>query len=97
MSYYTYILASQRNGTLYTGDTGDLARRVIEHKEHLKPGFTSKYGVIKLVWYEEFQDIRNATDLEKKIKKWRRAWKLQLIDSFNHDWKDLSIPDYCID
>ena len=92
-SGYTYILASQRNGTIYTGVTKDLRRWVEEHKLHIHQGFTAQYDIVKLVWYQEFTDIREAIAMEKRIKNWRRAWKLQLIDSFNHDWRDLAEPD----
>lgn len=88
-SYYVYILASQRNGTLYVGVTSNLARRVWEHQEHLTPGFTSKYGVTRLVWYEEYSDISDAILREKQLKRWRRAWKLRLIEENNPQWLDL--------
>ncbi|EJL33919.1 putative endonuclease containing a URI domain [Caulobacter sp. AP07] len=88
-TYYVYILASQRNGTLYVGVMGDLSRRVWEHKEGLTPGFTSKYGVIRLVWYEDYPDISDAIIREKRIKRWRRAWKLRLIEETNPHWRDL--------
>ena len=88
-TYYVYILASQRNGTLYVGVTGDLSRRVWEHKEGLTPGFTSKYGVLRLVWYEDYPDISDAITREKRLKRWRRAWKLRLIEEQNPQWLDL--------
>ena len=87
--YHVYILASRRNGTLYTGVTGDLLRRVYEHKNDIREGFTSRYGVHILVWYETYEDIHAAILREKRIKKWRRAWKLQLIEKDNPDWADL--------
>ncbi len=84
-----YIMASGRNGTLYTGVTNDLARRVSEHKQDLTPGFTTKYGVKTLVWYEPHDSIEFAITREKRIKRWRRAWKLQLIEATNPEWRDL--------
>jgi len=87
--FYTYILASQRNGTLYTGSTDDLARRVFEHKERVRRGFTAKYGVHMLVWFEAFEDRENAFRRERRIKEWRRAWKLRLIEESNPEWHDL--------
>ncbi|HUT49314.1 MAG TPA: GIY-YIG nuclease family protein [Alphaproteobacteria bacterium] len=86
---YAYILASERNGTLYVGVTSDLVRRVWEHREGAIPGFTSKYGVKFLVWYERHDEIETAILREKAIKKWRRAWKLSLIEGTNPDWQDL--------
>jgi len=87
--FYTYILASQRNGTLYTGSTDDLAKRVFEHKERVRPGFTAKYGVHMLVRFEAFEDRENAFRRERRIKEWRRAWKLRLIEATNPEWRDL--------
>jgi putative endonuclease len=86
---YVYIMASRRNGTLYVGVTTDLLRRVFEHREGLTPGFTSKYGVKHLVWYEEYGDINDAIAREKTLKRWRRAWKLALIEAQNPQWLDL--------
>jgi putative endonuclease len=88
-TYYVYILASQRNGTLYVGVTGDLSRRVWEHKESLTPGFTSEHCVVRLVWYEEYGDISDAILREKRVKRWRREWKLRLIEEGNPQWLDL--------
>ena len=88
-TYYVYMLASQRNGTLYVGVTSDLSRRVWEHKEGLTPGFTSEYGVVRLVWYEAYGDISDAILREKRVKRWRRAWKLRLIEESNPQWRDL--------
>ena len=85
---FVYILASGRNGTLYTGVSADLSRRVWQHRE-AKKGFTGKYGVTKLVWYQEFAEIDQAILYEKRIKRWRRAWKLQLIEAENPQWLDL--------
>ena len=88
--YYVYILASKRNGTLYTGMTSDIRQRMQQHKGKVFEGFTSKYGVDKLVWYEVYDNPRDAIIREKQIKKWRRAWKLNIIEELNPDWKDLS-------
>ena len=92
MGYWVYILASARNGTLYVGVTNDLARRVQEHREGAVPGFTRTYGVTRLVHAEPHDDIRIAIEREKRLKKWRRAWKLALIEETNPDWRDL-YPD----
>ena len=89
MSGYVYILASRKHGTLYTGVTSDLEQRIWEHREGLMPGFTKKYGVRRLVWYREYPDIRDAIDDEKRIKKWRRKWKLELVEAMNPEWADL--------
>lgn len=89
MSFWVYMLASSRNGTLYTGHTDDLPRRIHEHREHLKPGFTSKYDVHMLVWAEPCPTRDEAKAYERRIKKWRRAWKLDLIERANPDWNDL--------
>jgi len=90
MSYFTYLLASKRNGTLYTGVTNALARRVLEHKDKAVPGFTRTYGVDMLVWFEEFADIHDAIAREKQIKGWNRAWKIRLIEKTNPVWNDLT-------
>ena len=87
--YYVYILASQRNGTLYIGVTSDLARRIWEHKTKLLKGFTEKYRVDKLVHYEEYQDVGIAIHREKRLKEWPRKWKLHLIEKNNPYWNDL--------
>jgi putative endonuclease len=87
--YYVYILASQRNGTLYTGVTNDLVRRVYEHKNDLIEGFTKKYRVHDLVYFEQHEDIESAITREKQLKKWNRAWKLERIEKSNGDWRDL--------
>ena len=89
MSAYTYILSSNKNGTLYTGVTTDLIKRVYEHKQEFVSGFTEKYGVNKLVYYEIFDDVINAITREKRIKKWDRAWKVKLIEQNNPEWRDL--------
>lgn len=86
---WVYILASQRNGTLYIGVTNDLARRIHEHREGMIPGFTKKYRVRMLVWYCRFEDIRSAISEEKRLKAWKRRWKLELIERENPSWRDL--------
>jgi putative endonuclease len=87
--FYVYMLCSKRNGTLYTGVTSDLAKRVYEHKNNLVDGFTKIYGVHRLVWYETHDSAENAITREKRIKKWKRAWKLKLIEQYNPEWNDL--------
>ena len=87
--FYVYILASQRNGTLYAGVTSDLIKRILEHKESLVDGFTKKYPVKNLVYYEKHHSSDAAIQREKQMKKWGRQWKLELIEKFNPDWKDL--------
>lgn len=86
---WVYILASRRNGTLYVGSPTDPSRRIWEHKNKLTPGFTSEYNVMTLVWYEGYDQILEARHREYKIKRWRRAWKLALIEAMNPDWRDL--------
>ena len=88
-SYYVYIMASKRNGTLYIGVTNDVFRRAREHREGLVPGFTKKYGVKTLVYFEIFDDIGLAIHRETRLKKWKRAWKIALIEKDNPDWLDL--------
>ncbi|MHA7898696.1 MAG: GIY-YIG nuclease family protein [Henriciella sp.] len=88
-NYFVYILASRRNGTLYTGITNDLARRMWEHKTGYIKGFAHKYGVKNLVWFEHHTDVDFAITREKRIKRWRRAWKLNLIENENPEWIDL--------
>ena len=87
--YYVYILASKRNGTLYIGVTNNLLKRVDEHKNKLIDGFTKKYNVHNLVYYEQYNDISSAINREKQMKKWKRNWKLNLIEKSNPDWIDL--------
>jgi putative endonuclease len=89
-SFFVYILASRRNGTLYVGVTNDLARRISEHKSKLVPGFTRKYRVDKLVYFEEYPSILEARARERALKRWDRAWKLALIEEMNPQWRDLS-------
>ena len=86
---YVYLLASGKHGTLYAGVTNDLVRRVYEHKTKTLPGFTSRYNVSRLVWYECYDDPENAIMREKDIKKWKREWKIRLIEEDNPDWSDL--------
>jgi putative endonuclease len=88
VNYYVYLLASRKHGTLYVGVTSDLVRRVYEHKTKAVPGFTSKYGVDRLVWYECYDDPVSAITREKELKKWRRDWKISLIEEDNPDWTD---------
>jgi len=89
-TYYVYILASKRNGTLYIGVTNDLKRRAHEHKEGLVGGFTKKYGVKNLVYYEFTDNPQSAIQREKHLKNWNRKWKLRLIEENNPNWEDLS-------
>ncbi len=90
MSYFVYMLASKRNGTLYVGVTNNLLRRVGEHRDKTVPGFTRRYGVDILVWYEMYDDINDAIAREKQIKGWNRTWKLRLIEKENSGWNDLA-------
>ena len=89
MSFYVYCMANRRNGTLYLGVTNDLVRRVYQHKTKALGGFTAQYGVNQLVWCECYDDAITAIAREKELKKWRRAWKLELIEKVNPDWTDL--------
>ena len=86
-----YLLASHRNGTLYVGVTSDLVQRLHEHREGLVEGFTEDYGVQRLVWFEQHATMDHAIVREKRIKKWRRAWKIELIEQSNRDWHDLAL------
>jgi putative endonuclease len=88
-AYFVYILASRRNGTLYIGVSNDVMRRTWEHKNDLVEGFTKKYGVHILVWYEFHDDISAAIAREKRLKRWNRAWKIKLIEEHNSGWNDL--------
>jgi putative endonuclease len=88
-TYFVYIMASRRNGTLYTGVTNDLARRATQHRDGNGSTFTRTYNISRLVWAEPHDDINLAIVREKAIKKWRRAWKLELIERVNPDWDDL--------
>ena len=87
--FYVYIMASSRNGTLYIGFTSNLSQRIFEHKNHLLPGFTSKYNIDKLVYFERFDDPNSAIKHEKRLKEWNRNWKKDLIEKFNPEWRDL--------
>jgi putative endonuclease len=87
--FYVYILASRPNGTLYTGSTRDLIRCVREHKQKAVPGFTTKYGIDRLVWYEQRDSLESAFARERRIKNWKRFWKIQLIEADNPQWIDL--------
>ena len=87
--YSVYIMASKRNGTLYVGFSGDLLKRVWEHKNDMREGFTKKYGVHTLVYFEMFSDPDHAIGREKQLKGWNRAWKIKLIERMNPSWKDL--------
>lgn len=89
MSGFTYILASRRMGTLYIGVTSDLARRMWEHREGVIKGFTSKYKAHLLVWYQEFDRIEEAIACEKRLKEWKRDWKIREIEEMNPSWQDL--------
>jgi putative endonuclease len=84
-----YMLASERNGTLYIGVTSDLVKRIWEHKNNLVDGFTKRYNIHRLVWYELHGSMDSAIEREKRLKEWKRAWKLKLIEGFNPGWQDL--------
>ena len=89
--FWVYIVTDKPYGTLYIGVTNDLARRVYEHREGLVDGFTKKYGLKRLVYYEEYPTPVEAIEREKKLKKWKRDWKKQLIEKFNPTWRDLYV------
>jgi putative endonuclease len=89
MAFYVYILASKRNGTIYVGMTDDLVKRVFQHRNNLIPGFTQRYGVKTLVWYEQHEARESAFKRERQMKKWNRAWKVELIAKMNPGWRDL--------
>jgi putative endonuclease len=88
-SFFVYLLASRRHGTLYLGVTSDLVRRVYEHKTKIIPGFTKRYGIDRLVWFEIYDDPVIAISREKELKKWRRDWKIRLIEELHPEWRDL--------
>ena len=88
--YYVYILASKKNGVLYIGVTNDLERRIFEHKNKTVKGFTSRYNVDKLVYFEKYSNINEAIKKEKQLKKWNRQWKIDLIEGNNPNWSDLA-------
>ena len=89
-SYYVYILANRRNGTLYIGVSKNLERRMYEHQHGLLPGFTEKYGVTRLVYFEHTELVEAAIAREKQLKRWNRQWKIELIEKDNPEWRDLS-------
>jgi len=89
MVYYVYLLASKKHGTLYLGMTNDLVRRTYEHKTKVADGFTKRYDIDKLVWFEIYDDPSTAISREKELKKWRRDWKIRLIEESNPNWDDL--------
>ena len=88
-AFFVYLLSSTKNGTLYCGVSSNLPQRLWQHKEKLLKGFTETYGVDKLVWYEAHENSESAISREKQIKKWRRAWKIELIEKANPYWRDL--------
>ncbi|HEY8565871.1 MAG TPA: GIY-YIG nuclease family protein [Beijerinckiaceae bacterium] len=89
MPYFVYMTASQKNGTLYLGVTNNVSRRIWEHRSKVYTGFSAKYDVDRLVWYETYDRIDEAIAREKAMKKWRRAWKIALIEDMNPSWRDL--------
>lgn len=89
--FYVYILTNKKNGTLYIGMTNDLERRLFEHKNKLIDGFTKKYGLDKLVYFEQFQYVNDAIKREKQLKNWNRQWKIDLLESENKNRNDLSL------
>jgi len=89
LAFSVYIVASERNGTLYIGSTDGLMRRIWQHREKIRQGFTAKYGVARLVWYETHESRETAFWRERRLKKWNRVWKIRLIERFNPGWRDL--------
>ncbi len=89
MNFYVYILSSGPYGTLYVGSTDNLARRIHQHREKMRPGFTAKYGVTQLVWFQSFEARAHAFRRERQIKEWRRRWKIELIEEANPTWVDI--------
>ena len=89
MAYFVYMLANQKNGTLYVGVTNHLIRRVHEHKQHSVDGFTARYNVTLLVWFDQTESIHEAIAYEKRLKHWKREWKISLIEKGNPNWLDL--------
>ena len=89
MSYYIYIMSNKPNGVLYVGVTNDLIRRVYEHRNHLVKGFTARYNLEMLVWFEQTDDVNSAIAREKQLKNWHRQWKIELIVQLNPNWRDL--------
>jgi putative endonuclease len=88
--YFVYILSNRRYGVLYVGVTNNLIRRMSEHQQKIVPGFTSSYGVTELVYFEEYSSIQDARQREHSLKRWHRKWKLDLVDGFNPQWRDLT-------
>ena len=88
-TYHVHILTNQKRGTFYVGMTSDLVRRIYEHREKLVPGFTKRYGLTRLVYYEAHSDVHEAIRREKRLKRWEREWKFDLIEKDNPDWRDL--------
>ena len=95
MAGYTYIIANRKNGALYTGVTAEMSRRALDHREGAGSKFAAKYGIYRLVHVEFHDEIDNAILREKRIKKWRRAWKIALIEESNPDWRDLFFELNC--
>jgi len=91
LTYWVYILASSKHGTLYVGVTNSLERRIAEHRDKVHPGFTAKYGVVRLVWFQGYGDVTQAIGFEKRLKRWRRDWKVVLIEEDNPHWDDLYV------
>ena len=89
MGYYVYIVASRKDGAIYVGVTNDIVRRIYQHRTKTIQGFTSKYNITRLVWFEIYDDPISAISREKELKKWKRAWKVQLIEAQNPQWNDL--------
>jgi putative endonuclease len=89
MNYFVYIIASRKDGAIYIGVSNDIVRRIFEHRNKLVPGFASKYNITRLVWFEMYDDPISAISREKKLKKWKRSWKVQLIEAQNPQWNDL--------
>jgi putative endonuclease len=89
MSYYVYILASRKDGAIYIGVTSDIVRRIYDHRTKAVPSFTSKYNITRLVWFEIYDDPISAISREKELKKWKRSWKVELIEAQNPEWNDL--------
>ena len=94
MPYFVYILANRPNGTLYVGSTSDLAKRIYQHKNKFVAGFTSRYSISSLVYFEEYQEVTDMAQREKRLKEWKRQWKIALIEKQNPRWKDL-FDDLC--
>lgn len=93
MAYFVYILTTKKNTVLYTGVTSFLEQRMWQHTEGTMDGFTKRYSVHKLVYFEEYQDVKEAIHREKCIKRWKRDWKIELIESMNPEWNDLFVQD----